>query len=183
MGKEAPWRNPLSHRSCAAGHAGAEDRDEPDRRERRPNAGRPAPLAAEVVSAPIQDLGALLRSMEPTLHPGVYVFVPVADPAALASAEVVATMREPEGLSAILSEPEAVALGLPTLFRAAWITLAVASDLHAIGFTAACATALAGAGIACNVVAGARHDHLFVPVERGADAVAALRRLQESSSA
>ena len=32
----------------------------------------------------------------------------------------------------------------------------------------------ANAGIACNVVAAVRHDHLFVPADRGAEAVAVL---------
>jgi hypothetical protein len=37
--------------------------------------------------------------------------------------------------------------------------------------------ALAGAGIACNVVAGYHHDHLFVPWERREEALAILQRL------
>lgn len=35
----------------------------------------------------------------------------------------------------------------------------------------------AHAGISCNARAGACHDHLFVPVERSQDALAALRAL------
>ncbi len=54
---------------------------------------------------------------------------------------------------------------MPILFRSAWITLTVHSDLQAVGLTAAFAAALAQADIPCNVVAGAYHDHLFVPVE------------------
>ena len=63
-------------------------------------------------------------------------------------------------------------------FRSAWITLRVHSDLAAVGLTAAFARALADAGIACNVVAGVHHDHLFVPADRAGDALAALRALQ-----
>ncbi len=55
------------------------------------------------------------------------------------------------------------------------------SDLQAVGLTAAVATALAEAGISCNVVAAAYHDHLFVPVESASQAIAALRTLQERS--
>lgn len=52
------------------------------------------------------------------------------------------------------------------------------SDLAAIGLTAAFARALGDAGISCNVVAAAHHDHMFVPVERADAAIAALRALQ-----
>ncbi|MDX2193026.1 MAG: hypothetical protein NW201_06710 [Gemmatimonadales bacterium] len=34
------------------------------------------------------------------------------------------------------------------------------------------------AGIRCNVVAGTRHDHLFVPADRATDAMEVLRALQ-----
>jgi hypothetical protein len=50
-----------------------------------------------------------------------------------------------------------------------------------VGLTAVVSSALAEAGIACNVVAATRHDHLFVPIDRAADALAILRRLQEAA--
>jgi hypothetical protein len=40
--------------------------------------------------------------------------------------------------------------------------------------------ALAEAGIACNVVAGFHHDHLFVPWERREEALELLQRLSQS---
>lgn len=73
-------------------------------------------------------------------------------------------------------------VGVARGVRAAWITLTVHSDLAAVGLTAAFSRVLAEAGISCNVVAGVRHDHIFVPVERAADAMAALRRLQTGKS-
>jgi len=73
------------------------------------------------------------------------------------------------------------ARGLEVLFRAAWITLEVHSDLQAIGFTAAFATALGQAGISCNVMAGACHDHVFVPVEAAQAALAVLQGLARSA--
>ena len=69
------------------------------------------------------------------------------------------------------------ALGVSYDYLAAWITLRVHSALDAVGLTAAVSTALAGAGISCNVIAGYHHDHLLVPVDRAADALAALSGL------
>ena len=63
------------------------------------------------------------------------------------------------------------------LFRCAWITLRVHSDRHAVGLTAAFATALGQAGISCNVVAAAYHDHLFVAADAADRAVAVLQEL------
>ena len=126
----------------------------------------------------IADLGTLIRSMEPVLNPGTYVYasVPLGEDVPLA--DCVAAVREPEGLTLVLPEEVAQRLGVVVLFRCAWITLRVHSDLHAVGLTAAFATALAQAGISCNVAAGAYHDHIFVPVERADLAMAALRDLQ-----
>ena len=112
--------------------------------------------------------------MRPVLNPGTVVFSSVPHGTAVAGLEPIATLRETEGLSLVLEEAVARAAGLPVLLRAAWITLSVNSALEAIGLTAAVATALADAGISCNVVAGALHDHLFVPVERATEAVAVL---------
>jgi uncharacterized protein len=91
----------------------------------------------------------------------------------------IATFRETEGITVVLMEEAAKRRGLPVLFRAAWITLTVHSDLQAVGLTAAFAGALAEANISCNIMAGAFHDHLFVPVEKAQAAMAALRDLQK----
>jgi hypothetical protein len=72
-------------------------------------------------------------------------------------------------------------MGLQFEFEAAMITLQVHSALDAVGLTAAVSSALADAGIACNVVAGYHHDHLFVPYERGEEAVAILTALARGS--
>lgn len=129
---------------------------------------------------PVADLDLLLSTMEPVLHAGVYVFVSVENIKVIENVEVFATVREPEGLSAVLRESDAIALGLPIMFRAAWITLTVQSDLQAVGLTAAFSTVLGAAGISCNVVAGAWHDHIFVPANQGEQAVTLLRTLQKN---
>lgn len=129
----------------------------------------------------IADLATLLRSMEPQLHPGVFVYASLPEGTDLSSISVVATFREVEGLTVITSEPEAIRANLPILFRAAWITLKVHSDLEAVGLTAAFADTLGKAGISCNVVAAAYHDHIFVPVDSAQAALDALQSLQEQS--
>lgn len=131
------------------------------------------------MNTPVADLDVLLSTLEPVLNPGVYVFVSIENQVILRDVEVFAMVREPEGMSAVLLESDAVALSLPVMFRAAWITLTVQSDLQAVGLTAAFSMALAAAGVSCNVVAGAWHDHLFVPVKQGEEAVAVLRALQK----
>jgi hypothetical protein len=127
------------------------------------------------------DLSTLLRSMEPVLHDGVYAYCSVPHDAHVAALSPVVTVREPEGLTLVVLESRAVAAGLPVLFRAAWISLTVHSDLEAVGLTAAFSTALGQAGISCNVVAGAFHDHIFVPVAQARQTMAVLCALQQDA--
>ena len=130
---------------------------------------------------PIADLEQLLAQMQPGLNPGRYAFVAVSDGVTLDPHRLIASLRESEGLSVILREQDALDLGLPVAFVAAWITLTVHSDLAAVGLTAAFARALADAGIGCNVVAGVRHDHLFVPHAQAQQAMEVLRALARDS--
>jgi hypothetical protein len=91
-------------------------------------------------------------------------------------------MREVEGITLVVPEEQALAHGLPVMFRCAWITLNVHSDLNAVGLTAAFAGALGRDGISCNVVAGAYHDHIFVPIETANEALRSLQKLQQDHS-
>ncbi len=85
-----------------------------------------------------------------------------------------ALVREDEGTTAIVPvEPGEFAR----------ITLQVHSALEGVGLTAAVSGGLAAVGIACNVVAGFHHDHLFVPWERRDEALAVLRELAELAAA
>ena len=127
--------------------------------------------------AGVRDLDVLLRSLAPALDATPYVFTTIATTTAPAGAHPVATVHEDEGLTLVLPRAEADRLGLSYEYIAARITLRVHSALDAVGLTAAVATCLAEAGISCNVVAGYHHDHLFVPHERAAAALAALARL------
>ena len=133
-------------------------------------------------STPVSDLAVLLSSMRPELHAGTWAWCALPPGTATDGVEAIATMREAEGLSVVVAEPDALARGWPVAFRSAWITLTVHSDLAAVGLTAAFARALGDAGVPCNVVAGVHHDHLFVPVARAAEAMAALHALQARSA-
>jgi uncharacterized protein len=57
------------------------------------------------------------------------------------------------------------------------ITLTIHSSLAAVGLTAAVSKALAAEGVPANIVAAAYHDHIFVPWDHRADALAILRSL------
>lgn len=127
-----------------------------------------------------RDLERLLRTMSPSLREGTYVFatVPESEAAALAPE---ATVRESEGLSVLVRREAADARGLAYDYVAALITLRVHSALEAVGLTAAVSSALAAAGISCNVVAGRCHDHLLVPADRAEGAMDVLAALAEKA--
>ena len=120
----------------------------------------------------------MLSTMEPVLHEGVYVYAFSPPEVDVSQVSAIATFREAEGTTVITTQAEATRAKLAVVFRAAWITLTVDSDLSAVGFTAAFSKVLGDAGISCNVVAAVHHDHIFVPVERGQEALALLRQLQ-----
>ena len=125
--------------------------------------------------AVVRDRAAMIRGMAPVLDPGTFVFVETEHdipPALLARA--VAMVREAEGGSLVLRAEDADGAEGPPMRL---ITLTVHSSLEGVGLTAAVSGALADAGIACNVVAGARHDHLFVPAADAERALGLLERL------
>lgn len=128
---------------------------------------------------PITDLATLLSSLRPELNDGVYVFATLEAGQHVQPSDLVALVREPEGVSVVVEEHAATRIGLNAVFRCSWITLTVNSDLQAVGLTAAFSAALGRAGISCNVVAGTHHDHIFVPVERATEAMSVLRSLQQ----
>jgi uncharacterized protein len=120
---------------------------------------------------PVSDLAGMLAGMAPMLDDRRWAFVLV-EGAPLGDA--FAIIREDEGTTAIVPHPAG---------DFARITLMVHSALDGVGLTAAVAGALAELGIACNVVAGFHHDHLFVPWARAGEALAALTALSKRAAA
>lgn len=129
-------------------------------------------------TGPIHDLGRLLRELQPRLHEGTFAFCSLR-PSEAVPTGAIGSFRESEGVTVIVPRAEARSAGLAPVFEAAWITLEVHSALEAVGLTAAVARALGDVGIPCNIVAAVHHDHLFVPADRAADALRALRELSE----
>ena len=119
-----------------------------------------------------RDLSVLLATMAPTVREPAVVLVETDLPL-----PALAVIEEQEGTTRVVTQDVADEHGLAYDFVASWITLMVESDLAAVGLTAAVSTALADAGIACNVIAGYRHDHLLVPADRCDEALALLRSL------
>jgi hypothetical protein len=125
-------------------------------------------------------LARLLATMSPQQRAGRFVFATVDQwPGDI---EVLASVRETEGLSLVVTQEDAERLQLRYDFVAGWITLRVHSALAAVGLTAAVSTALADAGISCNVVAGYHHDHVLVPLERVDETLTILRGLADNGS-
>lgn len=126
----------------------------------------------------IVELHELLKSMEPEIQPGEYVFCTVDGSAAdVAPMEPFACLRESEGLTLILSVEAAEKAQLAYENKFKQITLKVHSSLNAVGLTAAVATKLASRGISANVVAAYYHDHIFIPAEQAEEALLALQEL------
>jgi hypothetical protein len=115
------------------------------------------------------------EDLRPALHPDPYVFTKVTD--VPPGATPFAVIREDEGVTLVIDRDQADRLGLAYGYVAARITLTINSDLAAVGLTAEVSRVLADAGISCNVIAGLAHDHLFVDVARGPEALRLLERL------
>lgn len=120
------------------------------------------------------DLESMLLGMHVSRRPGTFTFVSVHSVDGRLADAAQALVREAEGTSLVLSTEDARSAGLPVGFEAAWLTLEVHSALAAVGLTAEVSTRLARVGIACNVLAGAFHDHLLVPVDRADEAIVLL---------
>lgn len=121
----------------------------------------------------------LLASMEPVLDPETYVFCTAPE---VPQVPALMIFQEAEGWTFILPKKLAAEEGIEGEFECQRITLNIHSALEAVGFLAKIIPALAAEGMGVNPVAGFYHDHLFVPADRGEDALAALLKLSEEAS-
>lgn len=121
------------------------------------------------------NLDKLLASMSPKLIAGEYVFCSVqSDYLDFNALSPLATFRESEGLTLVISKEMAIANQLPfeSVFRG--ITLTVHSSLDAVGLTAAVSNKLADNNISANVIAAYYHDHIFVQTDKAELAIKVL---------
>lgn len=126
------------------------------------------------------DLSILLKSMQPILHEGEYVFCSVDPEEGLPFIlDSIGIFREEEGLTLVLSRDCADThnLSYSSVFR--WITLSIHSSLDAVGFLATITSKLAQHGISVNPISAYYHDHLFIPTLRAQEV---MELLQEFST-
>jgi uncharacterized protein len=130
-----------------------------------------------------KDLVKLCASLDPVMALPIYVFCSFPDfilPDGLAT---FCTVREREGMTAVVEQSDAHRLRLPYTYESRLITLMVHSSLEAVGFIAVISRELAQAGIPCNAIAGYCHDHIFVPVERADEAMTLLKAIAAGAGA
>lgn len=131
---------------------------------------------------PERDLATLLITMKPALDPREWVFCCVDRSFPIADAPPLLYFRENEGVTIVVERHVADEHGLDYAFLARRLTMRVHSDLEAVGFIAAITAELAKRAIAANVVSGIYHDHVFVPIDRGEEALRALEELSAGSA-
>lgn len=131
-----------------------------------------------------QTCSALLTHLHPTLSPDPWIFesIPNGSLPALDTTTLFALIQESEGITLIKKDTSAPSGTTGTAQRFAKITLQVYSDLEAVGLTAAVSQALTERNMCANVVAALNHDYIFVPFERGAEALECLQNLSASSA-
>lgn len=126
-----------------------------------------------------KNLTTLLKTMQPELQSGDFVFCTVPDLTNVNLGDVLLFFREKEGITLILKQEVADKLDFHYTFVAAWITLTIHSALDAVGLTAAFSNALAAENISCNVVAAYYHDHIFVDKKDAEKAMMVLEKFAE----
>ena len=126
-----------------------------------------------------RNLDVLLKTMQPHLRDGKWVFRTSENPFDSATLETAILMfREPEGIT-IISPATPTDYDLPIW---SMITLSIHSSLEAVGFLAAITTSLAAMDIPVNAVSAYYHDHIFVPYGRRDDAMECLRCMMRETN-
>jgi len=125
------------------------------------------------------ELNSLVRNMNPVLNEGIYVFCVISEWQADLIKLAICHFKEEEAITLVLKKEIADQRILSYDFQCKWITLMVNSALDAVGLTAAVSQCLTEKGISCNVIAGFHHDHIFVPLDMGDNAMFALEALSK----
>lgn len=128
-----------------------------------------------------KDLVKLCGSLDPVMAQPVYVYCSFIDFSLPAGLTAFCTVREGEGLTAVVVRSDAQRLRLPYAFESRLITLSVHSSPEAVGFIAVISRTLAQAGISCNAIAGYYHDRVLIPVDRAEEAMSLLNEIAAES--
>lgn len=131
---------------------------------------------------PEHDLASLLIAMKPALDPREWVFCRVDRAHPVAELDPLLIFRENEAVTIVIEREAAVVRGLDFEFPCRHITLRVHSDLHSVGFLAALCSELAKHTMPVNAVSAYYHDHLFVPADRGEEALHVLEDLSAQTA-
>jgi len=129
-----------------------------------------------------RDLTTLLVTMKPALDPREWVFCCVDGVYPVQELHPLFLFRESEGVTVVIEREVAELNNIPYTFPCRRITMRVESALESVGFTAAVAAALTKHMIAANVVSAYNHDHFFVPLDRGQEALHVLEELSAQSA-
>jgi len=124
----------------------------------------------------------MLAGMTPVLKGGIYFFCSTDDVSVAAAADSLASFREDEGISLVLTEAAAIKHGFDRSMPMSRIILEVYSALEGVGLTASVATALADQGVPCNMIAAYHHDNVFVPQAMRHRAIEILKEVQRAAS-
>jgi hypothetical protein len=133
--------------------------------------------ALQKIAVGATELQELLGALAPELVSGEFVFATVPDSRLGECMQLspLASFREKEGVTLVLSRDSAEKAGFDCAQVFRCITLGVHSSLELVGLTAAVSSKLARGGISANVIAAYHHDHIFVPSVSAGDALAALQ--------
>jgi len=125
------------------------------------------------------NLSVLLKSMQPILRKGEYVFCTVNNLSDFMELNPIGFFKEDEGITLILLRDSAdrAELLYNSVFR--MITLSVHSSLEAVGFIAAIASKPSEHNISVNPISGYYHDHLFVPAVQSDKAIELLKERRD----
>lgn len=126
----------------------------------------------------MKDLDQSLAAIKPTIE-GTYIFGCV--DAVAPHLAPFAIIHEAEGTTIVVPATEAGDYGLSVQDTFARLGLGASTALDSVGITATVAQTLASRGIACNVIAGFYHDHVFVPADQADEAVRLLEDLADQA--
>ncbi len=126
----------------------------------------------------VEDLSNILNNLQPELLNEEYVFITLDDSDLENKLDPIATFKEKEGLTLVITRERAQGNNLQYNSVFSCISLGVHSSLTSVGLIAAISKSLSDNGIACNVFSGYFHDHIFVQKSLSAHALELINNIK-----